>query len=631
MTTFVTQPTRLKRSGKSALISQIAAALIGGMALFLVGIFLVSSGYQLAYAGRMVPGVSVAGVDLSGLTVEEAAVRLSQTLTYPYSGQVLFVDGDRVWTATPAELGMVFDVGRTIQAAYDIGRSGGMFSDLAGQLNARQGGVDIQPVVMIDERVAHAYLEQIVLAINQPMLEAELQLNGTEVLYHPGQVGRVFDVDTTMTFLTIQLQSFRDGEVTMVVHEQAPQIVDASATAEALRTSLSQPLTLMIPEAAEGDPGPWTLDATTLATILRPERVPVGETGLEYQMVLNLSALQPFLDAIAAEIDRGTENARFIFDDNTRQLELVQPAVIGRNLDAEASQGAILNGLLEGEHTIPLSVVLTQPQVRNDATAESLGITERVSQQISYFRGSGLARIQNIQTASAQFHGLLIPPGATFSMAEVLGDISLDNGYAEAMIIYNGQTILGVGGGVCQVSTTLFRTAFFGGYPIHERYAHAYRVYYYEQTQYGYDANLAGLDATVYFPLVDFEFTNDTPYWLLMEVWVNVSARSITWNFYSTSDGRTVEWDTTGPQNIVPPPETEFVMNPELGADELRQVDWAAEGADVVVTRRVYRSGGLLFEDVFRTHYTPWRAVCEFGPGTDDPPSLADALGICQP
>ena len=107
-------------------------------------------------------------------------------------------------------------------------------------------------------------------------------------------------------------------------------------------------------------------------------------------------------------------------------------------------------------------------------------------------------------------------------MASAIGDITLDNGFAEALIIIGGQTIKGVGGGVCQVSTTLFRTAFFAGFPIVERYAHAYRVGYYEQRSNGsHDPSLAGLDATVYVPLVDFKFQNDTPYWLLMETYVN--------------------------------------------------------------------------------------------------------------
>ena len=93
--------------------------------------------------------------------------------------------------------------------------------------------------------------------------------------------------------------------------------------------------------------------------------------------------------------------------------------------------------------------------------------------------------MQNIQIAASRFHGLLVPPGATFSMAQQIGDISLDNGYAEAPIIVGDRTINGVGGGVCQVSTTLFRTAFFAGFPIVDRTPHAYRVGYYEQTATG--------------------------------------------------------------------------------------------------------------------------------------------------
>jgi vancomycin resistance protein YoaR len=214
----------------------------------------------------------------------------------------------------------------------------------------------------------------------------------------------------------------------------------------------------------------------------------------------------------------------------------------------------------------------------------------------------------------------------------MLGDISLDNGYAEALIIYGGQTIKGVGGGVCQVSTTLFRTVFFGGYPIEERYSHAYRVYYYEQNADGSrNPKLAGLDATVYFPLVDFKFTNDTPSWLLMETYVNPGARTLTWKFYSTSDGRTVQWETTGPTGVVPAPKALFKENPEFKKNWIDQTDWAADGADVTVTRTVLRSGGVLFQDEFKTHYEPWQAVCEYGPGTENPEKLAKRKDLCQP
>jgi len=226
--------------------------------------------------------------------------------------------------------------------------------------------------------------------------------------------------------------------------------------------------------------------------------------------------------------------------------------------------------------------------------------------------------VKNIETASAQFHGLLIPPGETFSMANALGNVSLENGYAEALIIYGDQTIQGVGGGVCQVSTTLFRTAFFAGFPIEERHAHAYRVGYYEMRSDGTkDPDLAGLDATVYVPIVDLKFTNDTEYWLLMETYLGNN--SLTWKFYSTSDGRTVNWETSGPTNVIDAPEPIYKENPDLEKGEIEQVDYAADGAEISITRTVYIGDKVQFSDAFYTKFQPWQAVFEYGPGTEIP------------
>ena len=204
-------------------------------------------------------------------------------------------------------------------------------------------------------------------------------------------------------------------------------------------------------------------------------------------------------------------------------------------------------------------------------------------------------------------------------MANALGNISLENGYAEALIIYGDQTIQGVGGGVCQVSTTLFRAAFFAGFPIVERHAHAYRVGYYEMRSNGTrDPNLAGLDATVYVPIVDMKFTNDTEHWLLMETYMGQS--SLTWKFYSTKDGRRVNWETTGPTNVIPAPEPLYRENPDLDKGEIDQVDFAADGAEIYVTRTVYKDDRVHFSDSFYTKFQPWRAIYEYGPGTEDIP-----------
>jgi vancomycin resistance protein YoaR len=611
-------------------IGQIAAALTGGVVVFLGIIIVWVLGYQLAYAGRIFPGTSVAGVDVSGLAPADAALKLSQSLSYPLSGKVIFRDGVKAWAATPVQLGMVFDPSASAQAAYDLGRNGGIFTALDGQIRARGFGYDVAPVIIFDQRVAYQYLQSLSPQVNQPVVEASLHLEGANVVAQPGQIGRSLNVDATLLYVSAQLQTFRDGEIPLTVQTVQPATADLSAQAETARQILSQPLQLVIPNAQLGDSGPWVYDSQVVANMLGVEKVSNGGKA-DVQLVLNPDALRQVLSGIEPQVDRQASNAHFNFNDSTRQLELLSPSVTGRRLDLAASMQAINAALLNGEHTVALVVHETQPTLPTSATAAQLGITQIVSQQTSYFWGSSAARIQNIQTASARFDGVLVAPGETFSMGQTLGDISLNNGFTEALIIYGGRTIKGVGGGVCQVSTTLFRTVFFGGYPVDERVPHAYRVSYYEETSSGHvDPSLAGLDATVYFPLVDFKFTNDSQYWILMETRVDVGSRSLTWTFYSTPDGRTVRETTTGPQNIVPAPDPSFVQNPDLKAGAMNQTDYAANGADVDVTRTVLKNGGVYFQDEFKTHYQAWQAVCEFAPGMPDPMSVAKRRSLCQ-
>jgi vancomycin resistance protein YoaR len=616
----------------SPLPLQILAALFGSLVLFVAGLAAISSGYQILFAERVFPGISMAGVDLSNLTPEQAAAALSQHLTYPTSGKIVFRDGNQLWVVTPAELGMVFDSSVSVGRAYGLGRQGGLLDNMATQLNAWQGGLDLPPVVMFDARVAHGYIQNIAAQIDQPVVEADLQLNGTEVVYKPGQNGRLLNVDKALADLVNQLRTFRDGEIPLVIEEESPAILDAAAQADSLRRVLGAPLTLHIPDAQNGDPGPWSIGPKTLADMVTVEPSK-DDKGWQYRIQIDSHRIEQFLGQIAPQVNRGTKNARYYFDDSTNQLVPVKDytAETGRILDVVATKEGMVNKILAGEHDFPLVLTQVNPKVGNDATAASLGITGLVSSYTSYFRGSSPARLQNIDAASRQFYGLLVPPNTTFSMGEAIGDISLDNGYAEALIIYNGQTITGVGGGVCQVSTTLFRTALLGGYPINERHAHAYRVYYYEQTATGTNPDLAGLDATVYFPLVDMKFTNDRPYWLLMETYFSARNNSLTWKFYSGDDGRKVDVQNLGLRNVTDPPDPRFVENPDLPKGVCKQVDYAGKGADITVARSVTLNGQRLSldGDNIKTHYQPWQAVYQYGPGTDNPESMA-AQGLCH-
>jgi vancomycin resistance protein YoaR len=606
------------------LLPQVLTSLVGGLAVFTFLLVVAIISWDTHYAGRIYPGVSVAGADLSGLEPAEAAVVIEERIDFPRRGRILFGDGEKIWLASPAQLGFFLDPQATALSAYNLGRQGNPVSRVLAQFDAWYSGEQLPPLYVFDESRAQAFLAGIATQNDIPTMDASLSVDGVDVVVRPGQVGRSLETTGTLDLLREQLQTLTDGEVPLVITETPPVILDVEEQAELARQILSEPLVLKLPDEKEGDPGPWKFERDVLAQMLTIERV-YSPDGDHYQVGLQAEQLRSFLEGLAPELLRYQQNARFMFNDDTRELEVIEPAVTGRELDVGSTIRSINEKLLAGDHNISLDMLIHEPEVGDDATAEELGITELVSSHTSYFYGSSNARVQNITTASSRFHGLLVPPGATFSMGSVLGDVSLDTGYAEALIIFGNRTIQGVGGGVCQVSTTLFRTVFFGGFPIVERYPHAYRVSYYElKADGGYDTRLAGLDATVFVPLVDFKFLNDTPYWLLMETYVNEAARTLTWKFYSTSDGRAVEWDSSGLDNIEEPPDPVYEENPELAKGEIKQVDWAVEGADVTITRTVTRDGQVLIEDTISTHYLPWQDVFQYGPGTKNMPPDED-------
>ncbi len=581
----------------------VAAAfsfLIGGSALLM--------GSRLLFLGKAYPGVSAAGIPMAGMDRLQVEVALAGQLSYPRSGTILFTDGEHQWAARPIELGLTIDTAAMADRVMQIGREGPLLRQIQEQLGAWAAGRAIPVIAYFDQPTAQRYLTQLAEQIDRPQIEASLSLNGVEVQMRNGQIGREVNVPTTIGALTPVVTQMVDAQVPLVVDETPPLVLDASNQAQLAQEIVSRPLVITAPDA-----GPWSFDPPALADMLRINLIAQdGES--HYQVGLDEGLLSTHLENLALQLKREPVNARFIFNDETRQLDLLEPAVSGRLLNVQASLTAINEGLLAGQHEIPLVFDWGKPTVGDDATAEDLGISEAVSVVSTYFSGSSSERRQNIATASGAFHGLLIPPGGILSMADVLGDISLDNGYAEALIIFGGRTIKGVGGGVCQVSTTLFRTAFFGGYEIIERHPHAYRVGYYEQ---GPNSPGPGFDATVFIPDVDFRFRNDTQYWLLSETYIY--GDQLLWKFYSTSDGRQVDWSSSGPKHVEEAKKPIYRENPDLRKGKIKQVEWEADGMDVVVHRTVTRDGVLLHEDRIKTHYIPWRAVYEFGPGTNLP------------
>jgi vancomycin resistance protein YoaR len=204
-----------------------------------------------------------------------------------------------------------------------------------------------------------------------------------------------------------------------------------------------------------------------------------------------------------------------------------------------------------------------------------------------------------------------VPPGEEFSFNRWVGDVTAANGFTDALVIAGDRTAVGIGGGVCQVSTTAYRAAFWGGFPITERHAHGYVVGWYGEP---------GMDATIYTPSVDFRFRNDTGHFLLIKSEVDTVKGRMTFRFYGTKPDRTVEMVKGPITNVQPAPPPLYEEDKTLAIGVIKQVDWAQRGLDVVVTRVIHYGDGTTREENIVSKYQPWRAIYQYGPGTELPP-----------
>lgn len=254
---------------------------------------------------------------------------------------------------------------------------------------------------------------------------------------------------------------------------------------------------------------------------------------------------------------------------------------------------------------LPLQVVKPAVDMRD---LDRMGIRELIASGATTFKGSSAARVANITQGARQFEGVVVPPNGIFSFNRIVGDVSAANGYEDALVIWGDRTAVGIGGGICQVSTTVFRAAFWGGMPIVERWAHGYVVGWYGEP---------GMDATIFTPSVDFRFRNDTGAYVLIQPELDLTQGRLTFNFYGTKPNRTVERIGPETSNVRKPEPPLYQVDPSLAPGVKKQVDWAVDGRDVVVTRVIKQGEQVLRQDKFVSKYQPWRAVYLVGPTPD--------------
>jgi vancomycin resistance protein YoaR len=569
--------------------------------------------YQWRYTNLILPGVSAYGVNLSGMSPEQAKAALEKQFSYGDKAVFTFRYGDKFWQFSAAELGVSFDVVTTVNEAYAAGRSGDAVGNLVSEASIWLNGRNIAPIVKYDQNVTLQKLTEIAASLNQPPKNATLTLNGTTVETTPPQTGRTLDIRNAMDKLQdVVFQANTGTEIPLLVKEMPPSVLDAEAAASKIRAALSGPVTLVADNPAGGTLGPWTASVDQIRAVLALKLVPNDDGTQRYDVDVDTEAFRGFLQSLAPGLISIPQDGRFHFNTTTGQLEPIKASINGRALDVDGTLAKLKTGIFDTSNRIvPLAFTYTLPKFSSNTTAAELGIKELVADATTYYAGSTQARKNNIILAASRFDGLIIAPGEEFSFNKYLGDISPETGFVQGKIIFGGRTIDGVGGGVCQVSTTAFRAALKAGFPITERNSHGYRVGFYEQ-----NGSPPGLDAAIFQPDADFRFVNDTPYHLLIETSIPFGSDSIQFRFYSTNPGRQVVMEGPVVRDVVPALPTVFQANAEIPAGQQRYVDWSAEGADVTFIRHVMdASGKEIRKDTIYTHYLPWAAVVQVAPG----------------
>lgn len=396
----------------------------------------------------------------------------------------------------------------------------------------------------------------------------------------------------------LQSQGFDPSAAQITLHFRDEDVATFSATQLKLQLNTEA----AVNEAyAYGRGGNWLQNTYALAHALF--------AGKTYNIPLTLSsndqAVKEYVGHMSDQYDTKPQNALFSFEDG--KVTAFKQEENGNEIQEDVFL-QVLEKTVQSfkDKPRPVTLTLTERTIKPEITlakSNKFGIEGLIGVGKSDYSHSAPERIHNVILAASKFNGVLIPPGEDLSFVDIIGDISVNTGYKTAYVIQNGRTVLGDGGGVCQVSTTLFRAALNTGLPIDERHAHAYRVGYYEND------SKPGLDATIYSPTVDLKIKNDTPAHILVQTVVDESQNLLYFYIYGKSDGRKATVGDITVYDVSPPGEPKYEDDPTLPKGVVKQVDFAAWGGKSKFNYTVAYANGETKEETFYSNYRPWQAV----------------------
>ncbi len=507
---------------------------------------------------------------------------------------VLLIYNDEEYTITEDNIGLKYDLDKTIKSAYRIGRGDDVFQNLKKYFSLQKRPQILPLNFMYDNTLLKQRIASISAKINTIEVLPQVQIINDSsrkiASVSAGIPGIYVDEIATKEIIlnSFSRSNYNSNAIPVVKTSVSPSSDQISSTERIANNILNKSINLISEDES------WQLSGEELINFLSVY------DKFDDQKIASWTA------QLADTVNRDPINALFEFEGN--RVREFQAGKDGLQLDQAQTVKDIKQAMMtlstnqEDSYNINLKFKHTAPEITTD-NVNDFGIKERIGFGESWFGHSIPGRIHNVALSASKINGVLVPPGEIFSFVKSVGEIDAAHGYQSSYIIQNGRTVLGDGGGVCQTSTTLFRAALDAGLEIVERNAHAYRVGYYEEN---YDV---GVDATIFSPSVDLKFRNDTEHYILIQTHVDTINTYALFEIYGTKDGRVATISKSTIWDQTPPPPDRYQDDPSLPKGVVKQVDWKAWGAKVSFDWKVIKDGQVLHEQTFYSNYRPWQAV----------------------
>lgn len=556
-------------------------------------ILIVSIFYNLYYGKRIIPGVTVAGINVGGMTFDRAEESLKEKEAH-ISKDLSFKEGSNIFLVKGDDIELEYDWESSVVSAFEVGRSRNFFVDTKDKIAGLFKNINIPASYTYDEDSLGIKISVVKNEINvEPKNSAFIKTDETLGASESSEGLKILEEEFYEKIIS-SFDNLNYSEFDIPVEVVGPEIKksDADNFLSIVEGIISKDL-----EINFGDKK-WKLDSDKILNLIEIYK---DDEDAKVKLRLNESELKKLSMDLALEVNQSPRGKVISTDGNkVTEFKIISE---GKELDENKFKNDLHSSIFNNREAVTLTV-----NVVTDSNDKSkYGIVALVGEGTSHYAGSIKSRVHNLTLAAENTSGVLVPPGAVYSMNDSVGPIDYQHGFQSAYIIKGGRTVLGEGGGVCQTSTTLFRAVLNSGLPVISRYPHAYRVGYYEQDL------PVGFDAAIFQPSWDFKFKNDTEAYILVQAYANIEENSLTFKLYGTPDGRKVEISDPVISGQAPPPEPVYEDDPTLPKGTVQQVDYAVWGATSTFTRTVKKGDEVLYNDTFTSKYQPWRAVYKVG------------------